>query len=401
MPGCLPPADPHGTAFDLNGSQAPATLDALANGTGIGTFVGSAAQAAAHAVDTRWVVKDMLPEGALIIIAGPAKRGRKTLTGTHLGLCVARGENFIGQPVLQRPVLYSYFEDGLARVGRRMRAFGVDPAVGTNGAPTREHPRFFYSIGGRGWREGELIRRVQQCSEPILWIIDPLIFLESLYQVEDENKATEIEKLLGPFRELTQGPQHHTIALVHHFKKSVAEKRGSSALDGSTDGWWDMHPQQGGNVRIEWTLRDGEDGAAWIRHRFENDTLVVSGGLYDNSEEGGPVPVEAPGATSKAGKTEANLAKLKVALVSAIGGNPYVWRTSEDLAQKTGLSTGTVKRTISKLSSQAPPLVYVQAGPGGGFMPTPQLIAELASTATATASAATASASFEFPLSEC
>src|SRR5262245_3386454 len=50
----------------------------------------------AESTEPPWIVKDILPAGSAVILAGSAGVGKSTLS-YHLALCIAMGRPFLGQ----------------------------------------------------------------------------------------------------------------------------------------------------------------------------------------------------------------------------------------------------------------------------------------------------------------
>lgn len=208
-----------------------------------------------------WVIEGILPARSLIIFAGLPKEAKKSLTALHLTLQVAQGEPYLGRQTNMRPVMYSFLEDGFNRVGDRLRRFGM----------TDEEAAKRLRWRGTTSEEGfwEACNRLRVCADPVLWVVDPLVELETLHNIEDENSAVAISRMLKQYRQLAQ-EKGHTIIFIHHKRKEGDLMRGSGALNGATDGWWDFTPGRGGTVTVKSKLRDAHEQRFGLEIREDN-----------------------------------------------------------------------------------------------------------------------------------
>lgn len=337
----------------------------------------SIAKATSYKEPVRWVVDGIIPESSILLMSGAPKKSRKTLICTHMGLCVARGEPVFGSiPVRKQRVIYSYFEDGIKRVGRRAAMFGVNPDTPKG---SRENPQFVATFGRDGWNAANLPALIAEDEgDPILWFIDPLVFLEGLYGVKDENDPGEIERLFAPLRDIVQNTRH-SIAITHHFKKNEMVKRGSGALDGSTDGCWDFVPQTDGTVRLNGTLRDAPDdsGSLWARVREDGDQLIVEGGREGDAAAPGAGP-SAP-ALGRA----VSVSGLRLRIEAQLANRPHDWQSVQAIASALGEKqierNWRVTAVLNELKEAE--LAVNRVGRGGGWQATPALVRRAAAAA--------------------
>src|SRR5216684_1261050 len=161
-----------------------------------------------EAKEPTWVVDQVLPEGAVIIAAGPPKTG-KSFTALYLALLVARGQPFLERTTHCRPVFYAFLEDGTNVAGQRLRSLGL--------SEDEEHAQ----LHGVFWDEGlaEVIRRLGETKAPCLLIIDPLIELERFWSVKDENNSIEAAGVIQKLRTLANR-SGSTILVIHHYTKN-------------------------------------------------------------------------------------------------------------------------------------------------------------------------------------
>jgi len=202
--------------------------------------------------DIRWIVEGMIPERSVIMMAGSPKLGRKSLLAMHLAMCVASGKPFLGYQVQRHDVLYVCLEDGYERVARRLRDMGgTDPMW-------RDHQLFVYH-GIEGMRAAMRVAN----EAPVLTILDPLIRITNELNF-DENNPNHMDKLV----EFLRIPAHTTggsVLPIHHFRKAGDMMRGSSALQGTLDGWVECTVAARDTIKMSWTLRDGSPGELGVR----------------------------------------------------------------------------------------------------------------------------------------
>lgn len=180
----------------------------------------------------RWLVADLVPAGALVLLVGRPKQG-KSLLSLDLAASVALGETFLGRATAQGPTLYVPAEDALTIVRERLwTRFGSDRQAPFCVAPvdgSMEQTLRLDDVDQFGRLAATVIAR--QLS---LLVLDPL---RELHRAK-ENDADEMALLLRPLRQLA----HETgcaIVLIHHRNKGSSEPgtsaRGSSAITGSVD----------------------------------------------------------------------------------------------------------------------------------------------------------------------
>lgn len=206
--------------------------------------------AARLAEPIEWVVKDTLATGCVYILAGRAKLTRKTLTCMHLGRCIASGTPFFSRETRTRRVIYTMLEDGQKRARRRAAMMGFREPTWQPGHFMFEYEIEDYETTLRQMQTGEL--------KNVLWIIDSLPEVVAHLGL-DENKAGEITKFIRGHRKLAQAA-NSTIIFIHHMNKQGEKMRGSTAFEGSGDGWAEATALKNGvkGVKIVWTIRDGE-----------------------------------------------------------------------------------------------------------------------------------------------
>ena len=181
---------------------------------------------------TRWVVDELIPAGALVLVVGRPKAG-KSLLAVDLAASVALGDTFLDRATAHGAVALAPAEDAFSLVrdrlwtrlgAERAAPLYVIPADGSLDQSIRlDDPRSF-----------EQLAALIGLLKPAVLILDPLRELHH----RKENDADEMAALLRPLRQLA----HETdtaIILIHHRNKHASDPtlatRGSSAITGGVD----------------------------------------------------------------------------------------------------------------------------------------------------------------------
>lgn len=228
----------------------------------------SVADLIAVAAPPEWVVDQILPAGSVVLVVGEPKKARKSFTLMDLGCNVARGTPWLGRFMTRtRQVVYTSFEDGPQRIGWRLQLLGFslqDADV-----------RLRYTFDADAFVD---MRAAMDADgvEPALWVIDTLADLAALHGVQDENNSVEMAALLSTYRKIAQN-RGHVIVIIHHPVKGQLVYRGSGAIAGSVDGWWEFGalPRSSNIVQVRPILRDGEAGPWHIRCTAQLDRRVI------------------------------------------------------------------------------------------------------------------------------
>jgi Arc/MetJ-type ribon-helix-helix transcriptional regulator len=214
-----------------------------------------------------WVVEDRIPSRATMILAGAAKRAKKTLLALHLAECVARGASWIGHEVRKREAVFTGFEGGRSFLAQRLLDVGHSTTFGDEvPAP------IFFADGMRGYEDclGEMRRRAAAGeSYPILWIIDTLSQVLARSDI-DENDNMAVTRYLAGIDEVAIAVDA-AVLFVHHFSKQGMQMRGASAMMGVCN-WCDITTVKGGDgaLRLDWVLRHGPGGADGVKVQKPN-----------------------------------------------------------------------------------------------------------------------------------
>ncbi|WP_239014022.1 AAA family ATPase [Archangium violaceum] len=224
---CPPP--PHKDLADWavallrTGEDAPtAWRDALATAPRSRSWLVPATDFVAEAPsEVRFLIKDVLPVGALALVQGSPGVGKTWLT-LHYASLVTKQD--------KRVILVEQ-EGSPAALSKRLRLIGVvHPLLSiAHGQPIR--------LDDPAWVE-QLARACQQ-QEAALLILDPLADLHS----GDENDTQDMTRLTAALKHIRRAAPDCTILLLHHTVKGAwsavtarrEHSRGSSVLVGAAD----------------------------------------------------------------------------------------------------------------------------------------------------------------------
>lgn len=214
--------------------------------------------------DPRWLIRGLLPEGALAFIAAPPKKG-KTWVALAFGLSIATGLPLFGEYQIEAPrdTLYVALEGSRsairARTGSLCRGLGVDPD-----GDDLEHLHLLYRP-----RPFDLAR-----SESAQWLLEEQEATNAAFIVVDvlraaarfrENVSEDFAVVRDSFEPLLD--RGCTVAVLHHFGKltdtqgqrSPGERMaGTGAMYGALDvGFLITRSEQGARrLRLDIEARD-------------------------------------------------------------------------------------------------------------------------------------------------
>ena len=227
-----------------------------------------------QAKPTKWVVEERIAAGALTVIAGQAKKARKTLLLLHLVEQVAQGEPWLDHVTLKRPVIFVGFEGGGSFLAQRVLDVGHKAAL----LPDEEHIPASFSAGlaGYNWVMDRLAQAARTKEPwPVLVCIDTLSQVLAACGVE-ENDNMAVTKFLAPHEELVQAAGA-AMVFSHHFAKSNFQMRGASAISALCN-WCEINMIAGeaGLLKLEWSLRHGIGGLDGIRVEKPNGKFTFT-----------------------------------------------------------------------------------------------------------------------------
>ena len=189
-----------------------------------------------------WIVPSYVPRPGLVLLLGEPKVGKSYL-GLQLGLAVAAGGNFLGQPVLSQPVLYLQFDTSETVWRQRLLSLQSHDVV---------LPPHLYMVhpDDQPSRMNLLTHECQAWIQQTLDACNPsMIILDVLRECHnaDEQDSTAMKTVGDILMGLFQG---RTLVLIHHTHKlysndgppnPVNASRGSSYITGKADAIWLLH----------------------------------------------------------------------------------------------------------------------------------------------------------------
>lgn len=200
--------------------------------------------------EPRWVTKDMLTRGAMVILAGEPGVGKSVLSYTW-AMSVALGLPFLGHDCDPTPVLYIDEENSrpdFRQYARWVwRGLGCPDVGKVNEALRVEH----LSIRGQ-WQP--VLRDAAKAHRPGLIVIDTAT---TVLQIEDENDNAEASLVTRHLRDIqTQADNDTALIILKHArvieepgKKVRRTIRGAKAWLGNVDAVWYQYPAQVGRAR--------------------------------------------------------------------------------------------------------------------------------------------------------
>lgn len=229
---------------------------------------------------TQMIVQRMIPCG-LTVLAGAPKRGKSWLA-LALGLSVASGAAFIGQPVVQGSVLYLDLESRQYRVKDRLSHLTVGPAPAGLYVAHQAEPlgaKFYQQM--EGWLDTVKDAR--------------LIIIDTLGRVKPGGKRNEnaYESDTRQYGELQQWAGKHKIAVivVHHLRKTKDSDdwfdkiNGSNGLVGAADAVLGLGGKRGEQVSKLMVSGRDIDGDYNMAIRFDGGRWVLESSDSESYEE--------------------------------------------------------------------------------------------------------------------
>lgn len=263
------------------------------------------------AKDIEWLIQGMLPRGSVVLFGGEPKFGRKSLLTMYLSLIVGTTDTSVrflgpdGKETQKGSVLNINLEDGYSRCARRYRDYGIRPGD-ENRIRVMTDPKGIHAAIDVLRRMGTPEWRAAGIETPALVVIDPFVEFGAEFGMSDENKADEVASAMRPLRELAQR-SNATILVVHHFRKLGDTMRGSSALQGACDGWWEVFRRPGKPLRLRWVLRDGAEGEVDYNIDYQKDTGILIQLESEFRDEHSPIEPKESKKTSTESKTPARV----------------------------------------------------------------------------------------------
>ena len=221
---------------------------------------------------TKWVVEGRIASGATTIIAGQAKKARKTLLLLHLVEQTAQGATWLGHQCNKRPVIFVGFEGGASFLAQRV----ID--VGHKGILLPDDERipasFMMGLAGYRWVL-ERLRRAASTGEP--WPV--MVCIDTLSQVlaacdMDENDNMGVTRFLQEHDDLAYRAGA-ALVFAHHFSKSHYQMRGASSMSALCN-WCEINMLAGamGLLKLDWNLRHAIGATDGVKVNKPNGTFT-------------------------------------------------------------------------------------------------------------------------------
>lgn len=276
--------------------------------------------------DEEWLVEGLLGQAGKALFTAPAKAGKTTTMGS-LVYALTRGEHFLGQFPIEKPLSVTIIDTEMTprKHVEWLRSAGVDP----------ERVSAFY-LRGKAHSvdlrtEASQVRwaKVLRNIGTDVLIIDPLSPILAGLGL-DENTAGDVQAYLaGVDAVITQAELAGAI-VVHHHGHSGERGRGSSAFLGWPDAIWTL-------------VKDDND----VRYfaALGRDIEVPESALeYDPDTRRVIVP-EVGARREKKGEQQKHATDSEV--LAVIRGNPA--KTSRELSEIMGVALATVQRSTGRL----------------------------------------------------
>lgn len=178
----------------------------------------------------QWVVEGLLPVGATVL-AGKPKLG-KSFMALQIAQAVASGTAFLGMNTTKAPVLMIALEDSPRRIKGRLQ---MQQSI--SDLPI-EYEWQWESLDGKGYEALE--KRLEKGGPHGTY---GLVIIDTLASAKsgniDENKASDMGRLIYPLQRLAQEYQCALLLIFHHRKGAIDDPvwdvRGSGAVPGAVD----------------------------------------------------------------------------------------------------------------------------------------------------------------------
>lgn len=187
-----------------------------------------------------WLIPDLIPYGAVILLSGGAKKAGKSTFAWSLGAAVEHGTAFLGQGMTKGRVIF-LTEEADPDVADKIEKFRLDPKSGTvlSRSAIEGSPRLAESV--------RAAVRVGKRSGSRILIVDTFAWWAAL-EGSTENDAGTVMAALRPLSEAAD--QGFLVILVHHVSKREGAEggmaaRGSTALPGAVEATLELTPHGG------------------------------------------------------------------------------------------------------------------------------------------------------------
>lgn len=184
--------------------------------------------------DVEYLVNGMLTLNDRSMVAGPSGSGKSFLT-IHLGMCVARGQEFLGRSVMQGGVIYQAGE-GARGIKKRIKAYRAHFRV-----PDNEDVPFVLlpakvDLFSKDGDTGKLIEEINAwkvtLSHPLrLFVIDTF---SRATAGADENSGKDVSQIMDNVDRISRECGVH-VMIVHHMNADGRKLRGHTSLYADVD----------------------------------------------------------------------------------------------------------------------------------------------------------------------
>lgn len=188
--------------------------------------------------EQKWLIRNLIPAGAMTVVSAPPN-SFKTLSMTHLAICVATGKPLFGQfTTTKSGVLIVDEENGWRLVQQQLKMLG-----GCKGLPIRIRSRHNFKLSKENM---DII--LLDCKT---YGLDTVIF-DSLIDMHsaNENDSGEMGQVMGHFKRLLAA--EITVIVLHHDRKPGINSRGGGA---EVRGSGNIYAQADAHISLK---RDGD-----------------------------------------------------------------------------------------------------------------------------------------------
>ena len=186
----------------------------------------TAADALAPQPPIDWIIENIFQAGSLSLAVGEPG-SKKTYSLLDSGVCVARGDPWLGHPTLARSVLLVDEESGRRRISRRLgkvlRGHNADK-------DTLIHYETLAGFDLGNLEDLDILEKLIKYTMAGFVIIDALA---DVMLGRDENSVKDVQPIFHALRTMAENTQA-AIVLIHHANRA-GSYRGSSAINGAID----------------------------------------------------------------------------------------------------------------------------------------------------------------------
>ncbi len=184
--------------------------------------------------DMEYLVHGMLTVGDRSMLAGPSGSG-KTFLATHLAMCVARGQEFLGRSVMQGGVIYQAGE-GARGLKKRIKAYRTHFAV----PATEDVP--FVLLASRidlFSKEGDTQKLIDEINawKPVMSQPLKMVVIDTFSKATagaDENSGKDVSIIMENVDRISAECGVH-VMVVHHLNADGKKLRGHTSLYADVD----------------------------------------------------------------------------------------------------------------------------------------------------------------------